>query len=85
MSSKITERDYKMAILSISSKIYDNELPSKYDRELNILLRAARKQVAEKVAKSEKYGSYRCPVCDAVICRSQHYCSQCGQKFDWRK
>ena len=67
MTTKITEREYEMAILSISSSIYDNELPPKYDRDLNVLLRAARKQVGEKVVKSEKYGSYRCPVCDAVI------------------
>ena len=46
--------------------------------------RALEKVEPKAVVKSETYGSDRCPKCDNVIYRSQHYCSQCGQKFDWR-
>lgn len=48
------------------------------------LYKANNKQVGKRVVKNEKYNNYRCPCCNAVIYTSQHYCSQCGQKFDWR-
>lgn len=81
---KLKEEDYKIAILSISSAIYDNDLPGDYDNALDILLHAAKKQIGQMVVRNEKYGSSRCPYCNAVVGRSQHYCGQCGQKLDWR-
>lgn len=79
---KIKEEDYKKAIFSISSKIYDEEIPA--TKDIDILVHATNKQIGKKVAISEKYNSYRCPCCDNNVGRSNHYCSQCGQKLDWR-
>lgn len=45
---------------------------------------ALQKQISKQVVKSPKYNSDRCPKCDKVVYISQHYCSQCGQKLDWR-
>lgn len=42
-------------------------------------------QAGKKVVTNEKYGSCRCPRCNKVVGISEHYCSQCGQKLDWRK
>ena len=40
----------------------------------------------EKVVVDPKYGSFRCPKCNTVIAsRYDHYCRDCGQKFDWRE
>ena len=44
---------------------------------------ALEKQVRQKVIKSPKYGSDRCPRCNGNVFRSYHFCSQCGQKLDW--
>ena len=79
---RIKEEDYKKAILSISSKIYDEEIPA--TKDIDILIYATKKQIAKKIAVSEKYNSYRCPCCNDNVNRSAHYCSQCGQKLDWR-
>lgn len=79
---KIKEGDYRKAIFSISSKIYDEEIPATND--IDILVYAANKQIGKKVAVSEKYNSYRCPCCNGNATRSMHYCGQCGQKLDWR-
>ena len=81
---KLKEIDYETAVFSMSSKVYNNEISSRHDKDISILIHATKKQIGKKVVRSEKYGSYRCPCCDAVIHRTQHYCSQCGQKFDWR-
>lgn len=36
----------------------------------------------EPIVKSEKFGSYRCPNCDAVVTyMNAHYCIQCGQRI----
>lgn len=36
--------------------------------------------VAKQVVTNKKYGSIRCPSCNAVLGASSHYCWQCGQK-----
>ena len=36
------------------------------------------------VVTNRRYYSYRCPRCNKVVYPSEHYCSQCGQKLDWR-
>ena len=36
--------------------------------------------VAKQVVIDKKYGSTRCPSCNAVLGVSSHYCWQCGQK-----
>ena len=36
--------------------------------------------VAKQVVIDKKYGSTRCPSCNAVLGASSHYCWQCGQK-----
>ena len=46
-------------------------------------VRALEKQVRQKVVKSPKYGSNRCPRCDSVVFRGHSFCSGCGQKLDW--
>lgn len=55
---------------------------ARYDNGLIVGFEA--EPIARRVVKSEKYGSHRCPRCDRVLYRSEHYCSQCGQKLDWR-
>lgn len=42
------------------------------------------KLIGRRVVRNEKYNNYRCPRCNGIIYESYHYCSQCGQKFDWR-
>lgn len=79
---RLKEDDYKKAILSVSAKIYDEKIPATGD--MDILVYAAKKQIGKRVAVSSKFNSYRCPICDIIVTRSQHYCSQCGQKIDWR-
>jgi len=79
---RIKEDDYKKAVLSISEKVYENEIPA--TKDIDILVYAANKQIGKKVKLSEKFNSNRCPCCDKVVFRSEHYCSQCGQKLDWR-
>ena len=46
-------------------------------------VKALEKQVRQKVIKSPKYESDRCPRCNGNVFRSHHFCSQCGQKLDW--
>ena len=36
--------------------------------------------IAKQVVIDKKYGSVRCPSCNAVLGASSHYCWQCGQK-----
>lgn len=36
--------------------------------------------VEKQVVVNKKYGSIRCPSCNAVLGASSHYCWQCGQK-----
>ena len=43
------------------------------------------KQIGNEVIRNEKYHNYRCPRCNKVVGLSDHYCSQCGQKLDWRR
>lgn len=42
------------------------------------------REVGISPVRSEKFDNYRCPHCNDVVYRSAHYCSQCGQKLDWR-
>ena len=80
---RVKEDDYRKAILSVSAKIYDGEIPATGD--MDILVWATKKQIGRKVVISEKYNSDRCPRCNYVVYRSNHYCSECGQKLDWRR
>lgn len=76
--------DYKRVHLKLCSKIYADEIPATLDAD--VVAAALRKQIPMQVAKSEKYGGDRCPMCDKVILhRTHHYCYQCGQKLDWRQ
>ena len=61
---------------------HDDEV--KVDKLIDLYYEINRSITDVKVVKSEKYNSYRCPCCNAVVYISQHYCSQCGQKLDWR-
>lgn len=79
---KLKEEDYQKAILSVSSKIYDEQIPATID--MDILIYAAKKQIGQKVVVNEKYNGYRCPRCNYVAYGSNHYCSECGQKLSWR-
>ena len=45
---RLKEDDYRKAILSISSKVYDEEIPATGD--LDVLVYAAKKQIAARVA-----------------------------------
>ena len=80
---RIKEEDYKKAIFSISSKIYDEKIPATED--MDILVYATKKQIGKRVVWNNKYNNYRCPCCNGQIHRSNHYCSQCGQKLNWRE
>ena len=79
---RIKEEDYKKAVFSISSKIYNEEIPATED--IDILVHATKKQIGKRVVLNNEYNSYRCPCCNIIIYRSNQYCSQCGQKLDWR-
>ena len=80
---RIKEEDYKKAVCLISSKIYNEEIQPTND--IDILVYATKKQIGKKVVISDRYNNYRCPCCNGNVFRSAHYCSQCGQKLDWRK
>ena len=69
---RITEQESRSAVLSISSKIYNDEIPVTIHKDIDILVHAANKQIGRKVVVSETYGSYRCPQCNHVINFSQH-------------
>ena len=65
-----------------------NENPLPFDAMINCY--AAVQNYLERcgngvaVVRNEKYGNFRCPRCNKVVYRSEHYCSQCGNKLDWR-
>lgn len=41
-----------------------------------------KKWTSEPLIKDEKYGSMRCPSCNAVInYKTGHFCVECGQKL----
>ena len=37
--------------------------------------------IEKLVVINKKYGSIRCPSCNAILGASYHYCWQCGQKI----
>lgn len=78
----IKEEDYEKALFDISLKIYADRIPA--TKEMDILIFATKKQIGKKVVKSIKYNNHRCPCCDNVISKYENYCSQCGQKLNWR-
>lgn len=42
------------------------------------------REVGIPPSRSEKFNNNRCPHCDDIVYVSSHYCSQCGQKLEWR-
>ena len=79
---RIKEEDYQRVHLRLSTKVYSDEVPATED--VDVIGFALQKQISKKVVKSTKYNSMRCPKCDGIVYASNHYCSQCGQKLDWR-
>lgn len=80
---RIKEEDIKKAILSVSMKIYDDEIPATED--IDILIQVAKKHIGMPPVINGKYGSSRCTYCDRVVDYRETYCRQCGQKLDWRE
>ena len=78
---RIKEEDYKRVHLRLGMKVYSGDVTANED--IDVIGFALQKQISKHVVKSPKYNSDRCPVCDKVVYRSEHYCSQCGQKIGW--
>lgn len=74
--------EYEKALFTIETKILSGVIPATSD--MDIATKAIKKQIGQKVAFGKRYESNRCPCCNAVVNPSEHYCSQCGQKLDWR-
>lgn len=79
---RIKPDEYEKALFTIETKIYNDVIPATSD--MDIATKAIKKQIGKKVVISSRYGSHRCPCCDKVFYPSDKYCSQCGQKLDWR-
>ena len=72
-------------ILYLYSHIEQLEKDKRYLLKQKLLLyKENNKHVSKNVVKNEKYNNYRCPLCNAVVGMSQHYCCQCGQKLNWK-
>ena len=73
---------------SLDSPDYASKILTECGKEIlesvDSLERKTNKLTAIKVVKNEEYNNYRCPCCNQVVYRSQHYCSECGQKLDWQ-
>lgn len=83
--SRLKEDDYRKAIMSVSSKIYNGEIPA--TKDMDILVWAAKKQIGKKPVAVDGWGGYlkhRCPSCNYIVDRSNNYCSECGRKLEWR-
>lgn len=62
---RIKEEDIKKAILSVSMKIYDNEIPATED--IDILIQVTKKHIGMPPVIKSKYGSSRCAYCDRKV------------------
>ena len=62
---RIKEEDIKKAILSVSMKIYDDEIPATED--IDILIQVAKKHIGMPPVINGQYGSSRCTYCDRVV------------------
>ena len=79
---RIKPEDFLRVQFRIGKSVCDNELSATDD--IDVIDFAIRKQIPMRVVKSPVYGSDRCPRCNDTITKSVHYCSQCGQKLEWR-
>lgn len=62
---RIKEEDIKKAILSVSMKIYDNEIPATED--IDILIQVAKKHIGMSPVINGKYGSGCCTHCGQKV------------------
>lgn len=62
---RIKEEDIKKAILSVSMKIYDDEIPATED--IDILIQVAKKHIGMSPVINGGYGSSRCTCCGQSV------------------
>ena len=75
MKEKLVELIYNN-----SSRLVEEEAKILASRLIAHGVTAQERLVAKQVIINKKYGSIRCPSCNAVLGASSHYCWQCGQK-----
>ena len=62
---RIKEEDIKKAILSVSMKIYDDEIPATED--IDILIQVAKKHIGMPTVINGGYGSSHCTYCGQSV------------------
>lgn len=56
------------------------------DKDFNLLKEALKRNEPMKVdLKTECDGLYDCPNCKLLVNDADEFCSECGQKLDWRE
>lgn len=43
------------------------------------------RDIERPVLCRESLGDHLCPVCASIVMKSDRYCSQCGQKLEWKE
>ena len=75
-----TTREKLMHLISDVVELYKSEYEELADYLIANGVMVQERLVAKQVVIDKKYGSTRCPSCNAVLGASPHYCWQCGQK-----
>ena len=75
-------KDYKRVHIELCERINSGEVPATLD--VKIIEYALQKQISRQIVKNPKNNTDRCPKCNYIACKSQYYCSKCGQKLDWK-